>query len=154
MKTSIDREKLTFTFRRALRASRQDVFEAWTQPEQIAVWWDPTGSKLVECNVDVRPGGKFRFVNEGHSPPFEGVYKVIERPSKLVFEAMGAEGTVQLSEEDERTVMQVTIRCASPEHFETFMRLGVHEGTDKTFDNLVAHLERTRGTSADARLGA
>ena len=62
-----------------------------TIPEHVSAWWDPSGAPLSECTIDLRPGGAFRFVNRGnaHSPPFEGAYLVIERPGKLVFDALG-----------------------------------------------------------------
>ncbi|MGC4094218.1 MAG: SRPBCC domain-containing protein [Polyangiaceae bacterium] len=148
MKTLIDRENLTFTFQRTLRATPEDVFDAWTIEDEIASWWDPTGERLVECSIDLRPNGAFRFVNRGHSPPFAGVYKVVERPLKLVFEALGAEGVVQIEAQGELTHMQVTIRCGSAEHFETFIKIGVHEGTERTFDNLVRFIDTRRAKQA------
>ena len=150
MKTTIDRETFTITFRRSFAASREDVFDAWTDPESIEQWWDPTGTPLAECAVDLRVGGQFRFVNASHhGPPFAGTYREIERPNRLVFDAMGALGTVRLEAEGgaEKTQMTVTIRCASAEHLETFVKLGVADGTDKTLDNLVAHVTRGQRSS-------
>jgi len=68
----------------------------------------------------------------------------VERPAELVFDAMGALGTVRLESDAGTTRMTVTIRCASAEHLAQFVKLGVHEGTDKTLDNLVVHVERKR----------
>ncbi|MFO0725642.1 MAG: SRPBCC domain-containing protein [Myxococcota bacterium] len=148
-KTLIDKANHTFTFKRVFPAKREEIFDAWTKPEHVRCWWDPSGTPLAECVIDLRPGGAFRFTNQGdaHSPPFAGVYQVVERPSMLVFEAMGALGTVKLEEKAGTTTMMVTIRCGSSEHFEMFMKLGVHEGTDRTFDNLVAYQQR-RSTRA------
>jgi uncharacterized protein YndB with AHSA1/START domain len=143
-KTSIDRSTFTITFQRTFTAPREDVFDAWTQPEQIAEWWDPTGAPLSECAIDLRPGGAFKLVNRGsaHSPPFAGVYRVIERPSLLVFDALGSVGTVRLEGVRGKTKMTVTIRCASAEHLEQFVKLGVDVGTDRTLDNLVAYIAK------------
>ena len=144
MNDTIDQESFTLTFERTLPASTDEVFDAWTRPEQITAWWDPTGTPLVECTVDLRPKGAFRFVNAGHSPPFAGVYQAVERPSKLVFEALGSLGTVSLEPEGTGTHMRVTIRCGSAEHFQMFLKLGVKDNTTKTMDNLVAHLRARR----------
>jgi uncharacterized protein YndB with AHSA1/START domain len=97
---------------------------------------------LSECIVDLRPGGAFKFTNRdsAHSPPFAGVYKVIERPSELVFEALGSVGTVRLETRDAGTHMTVSIRCGSGEHLEQFVKLGVDVGTARTLDNLVDYL--------------
>jgi len=142
-RTTIDRVTHTITFQRALPAPREHVFDAWTQPAQLIEWWDPTGARLSECTVDLRPGGAFNFVNgSSHAPPFAGVYRVVDRPAELVFEAMGAVGSVRLAADGGSTRMTVTIRCASAEHLEQFVKLGVHEGTGRTLDNLVAHVAK------------
>ena len=151
MQTTIDQETLTIAFERRLPASRAEVFDAWTKPEQIAEWWDPTGARLVTCEIDLHPGGTFRFVNDGHSPPFVGTYSVIERPSRLVFEAMGSVGTVILESVGDTTRMIVTIRCASKQQLEQLVALGVATNTDRTLDNLVRHLDTRPRT---ASLGA
>jgi len=145
-KTTIDRNNFTITFRRSFEAPREQVFEAWTQPEHIKHWWDPSGVPLSECVVDLRPGGAFKFTNKdsAHSPPFAGVYKMIEPPSKLVFEALGSLGTVQLESTNGSTDMTVSIRCGSAEHLEQFLKLGVHEGTALTLDNLVRYVGKSR----------
>jgi uncharacterized protein YndB with AHSA1/START domain len=140
-KTTIDRASFTITFRRSFPAPRERVFDAWTQPEQIKAWWDPTGAPLADCRVDLRPGGAFRFVTaSAHAPPFEGIYRVIERPTEIVFDALGAVGTVRLDSEAGATRMTVSIRCASAEHLRHFLELGVDVGTEKTLDNLVSHI--------------
>jgi uncharacterized protein YndB with AHSA1/START domain len=138
---SLDRTTFTLRFERSLSASREQVFEAWTRPEHVTAWWDPTGVPLVECTIDLRVGGAFRFVNDGHSPPFEGAYRTVERPSKLVFEALGAVGTVLIETRGAKTHLTVTIRCASAEHLEQLVRVGVEAGTSRTLDQLVAHLD-------------
>ena len=141
-RAKVDPATFTITFERSLSASREQVFDAWTLPEHVTKWWDPTGTPLVECTIDLRAGGTFRFVNEAHGPPFEGTYRVVDRPAKLVFDALGAVGTVQLERRGAGTHLTVTIRCASAEHLEQMVKVGVAAGTDKTLDNLVDHLEK------------
>ena len=139
--TTIDRDTFTITFQRTFTAARERVFDAWTQPAQITQWWDPTGTPLRDCVVDLRPGGAFTFTNDSaHGPPFAGVYRLVERPSQLVFEALGSVGTVRLDSVEGKTQMTVSIRCGSAEHLEHFLKLGVADGTDRTLDNLVAYL--------------
>lgn len=145
MQTTIDRTTHTITFHRSFEAPREEVFDAWTVPERIKQWWDPTGAPLADCTVDLRPGGAFRFVSASdHAPPFTGVYSVVERPAELVFDAMGAIGTIRLEASADTTRMTVTIRCPSREHLEQFVRLGVDVGTDQTLDNLVVHVGTRR----------
>jgi uncharacterized protein YndB with AHSA1/START domain len=140
MQARIDQQTFVITFERQLSVPPEEVFDAWTRPERVSEWWDPTGTRLVACEIDLRPGGAFRFVNAGHSPPFAGTYELIERPARLVFEALGSVGTVALAAADGGTHMRVTIRCASKEHLEHFVRLGVAMNTDRTLDNLVGYL--------------
>lgn len=135
-----DSSQLTLTFQRTLRASREQVFDAWTRPEEVSEWWDPSGVKLARCTIDLRPQGSFTFVNQGHSPPFSGVYRVIERPVRLVFEVLGSVGTVVLEAEGDLTRMQVTIRCSSAEQFQQFEQFGVRKDTERTLDNLVQRM--------------
>lgn len=148
MTDTIDREQRAVSFERVVSASPEEVFDAWTQPEQMSLWWDPSGTPLVSCSIDLKPKGTFRFVTAGHAPPFEGHYEVVDRPSRLEFMAMGARGTVVLKPHAQGTLMQVSIRSPSPEHFEMFVKLGVQTGTGKTLDNLVSFLGgRTRAAS-------
>lgn len=143
--TTIDKATHTIHFERRLDASREHVFDAWTNPEALSAWWDPTGVALVSCTIDLRVGGTFAFVNAGHSPPFTGIYVKIERPSELVFEVFGAVGTVVLEARgDEATLMRVAIRCSSADHLAQFVEIGVAKNTARTFENLAAFVGTRR----------
>ena len=61
---AVDRDTHTIMLTRTFAAPREQVFEAWTRPEHVACWWDPAGTRLAECEIDLRPGGAFRFVNQ------------------------------------------------------------------------------------------
>jgi uncharacterized protein YndB with AHSA1/START domain len=137
---AVDWNARTITLKRTFAAPREQVFEAWTRPEHVACWWDPTGVPLVECEIDLRPGGNFKFVSRHHSPTFSGTYRVITPPSKLVFEALDAVGAVNLQDVGGKTFMLVTIKCRSSSHLEQFLKIGVDVGTARTLDNLVAYV--------------
>jgi uncharacterized protein YndB with AHSA1/START domain len=126
-------------------APREQVFEAWTRSEHVTCWWDPTGSPLAQCEIDLRPGGAFRFVNQrsagGHQ--FAGVYREIAPPDYLVFEAMGATGRVVLEEIGGKTRLTVRIECGSAARLEQYLKMGIDAGTAKTLDNLVAYIGAT-----------
>ncbi len=140
----IEQETFTVRFERRVDAARAQVFEAWTQPEQVAAWWDPSGEPLATCEIDLRAGGSFAFVNRSHPDmPFSGIYREIAPPERLVFEAMGATGRVILEDAAGATHMVVEIVCRSKEHLDQFMKMGVHEGTARTLDNLVAFARRS-----------
>jgi uncharacterized protein YndB with AHSA1/START domain len=140
---AIDEATHTIRFVRDLKAPPARVFAAWTDPEQVAQWWDATGEKLGACDIDLRPGGAFRFVSSQHpDKPFTGVYDEIAPPTLLVFEANGARGKVMLAERAGGTRMTVEIACRSPEHLAQFVAMGVAAGTSRTLDNLANHLRR------------
>ncbi len=139
---AIDRLTHTIRFEREVRAPRAEVFDAWTTPEQVTAWWDPDGEPLVTCEIDLRVGGAFAFATSAHSEmPFAGVYQELVPPERLMFEAMGATGRVSLEDSERGTRMVVEIVCQSAEHLEQFTKMGIHEGTARTIDNLVSHIE-------------
>jgi uncharacterized protein YndB with AHSA1/START domain len=139
----IDRGSKTIRLTRDFDASRAEIFEAWTKPEHVASWWDAAGEPLAACEIDLRPGGAFRFVTRGHpETPFTGVYREVAPPGRLVFEALGSTGRVTIREADGKTHMMVEIECGSSERLDQFLKMGVNVGTGRTLDNLVAYIRR------------
>lgn len=137
----VDRDSHTIRFNRVFDAAPSLIFEAWTQPEQVRCWWDATGEPLLACDIDLRPGGVFRFVNRSHPDmAFAGTYREIAPPLRLVFEAMGAIGRVILREVDGKTHLSVEIECRSADQLEQYMKIGIHTGTSQTLDNLVGYV--------------
>ena len=73
---------------RSFDAPPQLVFVAWTRPELLRKWWGCEGSTLTTCEVDLRPGGQWRFVMrmaDGSQHPLKGVYREIVPPEQLVY---------------------------------------------------------------------
>jgi uncharacterized protein YndB with AHSA1/START domain len=139
----IDRRSHTIRLTRVFDAPRAEIFEAWTRPEHVSHWWDAAGEPLAVCEIDLRPGGAFKFVTRGHPDmPFAGAYREIAPPDRLVFEAMGATGRVILRELAGKTHMTVQIECRSAEQLEQYLKMGVDVGTSQTLDNLVAYARR------------
>jgi uncharacterized protein YndB with AHSA1/START domain len=111
--------------------------------DQIARQTDAAGEPLTACDIDLQPGGTFKFVTKGHPEmPFVGTYREITPPDCLVFEAMGALGRVVLRDVAGRTHMTVEIECRSAEQLEQYLKMGVDIGTSQTLDNLVAYVRR------------
>ena len=54
----LDRE---IVLARVIDAPRESVFEAWTDPEQLAAWFGPKGMTIETHEIDVRAGGTWRF---------------------------------------------------------------------------------------------
>jgi uncharacterized protein YndB with AHSA1/START domain len=127
---------------------REVVFEAWTKPEHVAQWWDPSREPLASCDIDFRPNGAFRFVPRGSKPPFSGTYRDIVPPERLVFSTVvapsGAEsiGTLLFEERDGRTRLRLTIACASKTDRDTLLAMRVAAGTAQTLEGLDDYIGR------------
>src|SRR5215510_7783123 len=74
---------------RLFDAPRQLVFDAMTKPEHVKEWWGRLGEgySVPVCEIDLRPGGKWRFVNRHPKGDavFYGEYREVTPPSRLVF---------------------------------------------------------------------
>jgi uncharacterized protein YndB with AHSA1/START domain len=66
----------------------EEVFDAWLDSETLKRWMTPgPGMSVPEASVDAVVGGGFRIVMQAGETrlPHEGVYRVIDRPRRLVF---------------------------------------------------------------------
>jgi uncharacterized protein YndB with AHSA1/START domain len=66
---------------------REQVFDMWTDPEQVARWWGPRGFTTTIHEMDARPGGVFHYrmqSPEGHEMWAKFVYREIVVPERLV----------------------------------------------------------------------
>jgi uncharacterized protein YndB with AHSA1/START domain len=74
-------------FRRFVDAPPGLVFAVWTEPQHLRNWWGPHQFELVVCESDPRVGGRYRFVQrapDGQEHTFDGVYREVDRPHRLV----------------------------------------------------------------------
>jgi uncharacterized protein YndB with AHSA1/START domain len=127
------------------------VFEAWTTAEHVAQWWDPSGTPLAVCEIDLRPGGEFRWVHQGDKGmqhAFTGTYREIAPPHRLVFAARtfppGPESIATLSffAESDGTKFIMTIECSSVQDRDALLAMRVDIGTARTLENLAALLHK------------
>jgi len=80
--------KLDLVLERIVDVPRELVWKAWTTPEQILQWFTPVPWKTIECELDLRPGGRFMTVMqspEGENYPNEGCYLEVVENEKLVW---------------------------------------------------------------------
>jgi uncharacterized protein YndB with AHSA1/START domain len=101
--------------RRTIAASPADLFDAWLDPAALAEWMRPGTIRRTEARNDPRVGGEYEIVMHGESGviPHRGVYRVVDRPRKLVFtwNSKFAENTlvtVDFLERGERTEIVIT----------------------------------------------
>ena len=81
-------EKLSLEIKRFIRASRDRVYAAWTDPAQLKKWFGPEKVETRSLIADVRVGGQFRWdlTNpEGKDMTISGVYRQVLPGKKIVF---------------------------------------------------------------------
>ncbi len=111
---------------RLFDAPPQLVFEAMSKPEHVKRWWGRLGEgySVPVCEIDLRPGGKWRFVNrhpKGEAV-FYGEYREITPPSRIVFTEIFepfpdsvSVVTATLTDEGGKTRFTATVRYPSLE---------------------------------------
>ena len=155
-RTTVERtSEREFAVTRTFDAPARLVFEAWTKPELLKLWWVPKslGVSLVSCEADVRVGGTYRFVfglDGSETMAFFGRYLEVEPHSRLVWtneEGDGGEAvtTLTLEEKDGKTLLVLHERHASKEAVDE--AIGFGEGLRETFEQL-DELLVTLGTNA------
>jgi uncharacterized protein YndB with AHSA1/START domain len=133
------------TIRRVFDAPRELVWKAWTEPDQLAQWWGPRGSRtpLERITMDPTPGGTFKVTSvseDGNEMTVRGVYREVVEPERLVLDepAEGSwhEGAVSVATftdlGDGRTEMVVRTTI----HTTDEMRVTAQAGMESTFDRL------------------
>jgi uncharacterized protein YndB with AHSA1/START domain len=83
--STADREIVTS---RVIDAPRALVFEAWTDPRHVANWFGPDGFTVTTHEMDVRPGGTWRFTMHGPDGtdwPNVVTYEEVTPPERLVY---------------------------------------------------------------------
>ena len=85
-KWALDRE---IVIARVFDAPRELVFDAWTNPDHIVRWFGPKGFTLTTKEIDIRAGGRWRFVfhgPDGTNYDNRMVFLEVKRPERLVFD--------------------------------------------------------------------
>lgn len=129
---------------RVFDAPARIVFDCWTKPELMERWWAPRsfGVTMTSCEVDLRVGGKYKlvFAADGKEQTFHGVYKEVERPTKLVStdDEQGGEGgvtTTTFTEANGKTTVVIHQLFASKEELDEEL-VGLSEGTRTQHEQL------------------
>jgi uncharacterized protein YndB with AHSA1/START domain len=129
---------------RVIEAPREEVFRAWTEPEQIRRWWGPGAFTCPEAEVDLRPGGSYRLVmapTEGDAFVLGGTYREVDPPVRLVYTwrwetgpaADGSESlvTVEFREHGTKTELVLTHTEFPASHGPAPYAMGWEGGLDK-----------------------
>ncbi len=134
---------------RVFNAPQKLVFDAFTKPELLKRWFGPHGWSLDVCEVDLKVGGKFRFVMvgpDGARMGMGGVYREINAPTGSVhteaFDDYPGESTVTtvLTEADGKTTLTATVRYPSEEIRDLVIMSGMEHGAAESYDKLASLL--------------
>jgi uncharacterized protein YndB with AHSA1/START domain len=133
---------------RVFDAPRHLVFEAYTKPELVKRWLGVrNGWTLDVCEIDLRVGGRYRYVwrgANGQEMGMGGVFLEIEPPARIVStEAFDnpwypgeAVGTVLLVEQDGKTTLTLSVLYQSQEARDGILQTPMAEGVGESFDKL------------------
>ncbi len=140
-----DLNNRTLTIERTFNAPLKLVWEAWSQPENIAQWWGPKGmeTKVLEHNFKV--GGHWKYVMQmpnGGEFITEGVYSEIVEFKKIVssadFKPMteGVELHVRFEESGTQTKFTFKVIHETAAYCKQQEEMGFYNGWGSTFDRL------------------
>ncbi len=140
---------------RAFDAPRKLVFDALTKPELVKQWLlGPDGWSMPVCEIDLKVGGKYRYVwrrdKDGTEMGMGGVYREIVAPERVVatekFDQSWypgeAVGTSVLTEQGGKTTLTQTILYESREARDGVLKSGMEKGVVASYDRLAKLLEK------------
>jgi uncharacterized protein YndB with AHSA1/START domain len=145
---------------RVFDAPRTLVFDAWTKPELLRRWLGVrAGWTFAVCEVDLKVGGKYRWVwrgPDGTEMGMGGVFREIVRPERLVaterfdepwYEGGDAVDTTVFVEKGGKTTVTTTVRYASKEVRDAVLKSPMASGVAESYDKLAEVLASTSARS-------
>jgi uncharacterized protein YndB with AHSA1/START domain len=139
---------------RSFKAPRALVYRAYTEPALVQRWLlGPPGWSMPLCEMDVRPGGKFRWRwrndQDGSEFGFSGTYKEVQPPSRIVnteaydpgtvgggYPGQDAIITVTFTEEAGVTTMVTLMDFGSKEARDAAVATGMTDGMEQSYQLL------------------
>lgn len=139
-------------FIRTYAAPRQLVWDAWTDPDQMAQWWGPRGVTTPRDSIelDLRPGGRIAFdmVDDatGNRYPNSGTILEVEPPARIVWADDGlpdgsGKGTATVTFVEE-TPGTTTLHIHLVADFSDTVRVAAEQGWGTQLDKLAEYLGR------------
>ncbi|WNQ11885.1 SRPBCC family protein [Paenibacillus aurantius] len=149
-KTTVEGRELIVE--RLMPAPRELVFQTWTKQEHLQNWWGPKGFTITVQEIEVKPGGVWRYVMHGpDGVDYDNVirYREVVRPERLVYshgDSVDEEQfqvTVTFAEEGSQTDIVMRMAFRSAEELQVSVeRYGAVEGAASTLDRLEEELAR------------
>jgi uncharacterized protein YndB with AHSA1/START domain/catechol 2,3-dioxygenase-like lactoylglutathione lyase family enzyme len=143
---------------RIVAAPKDLVFDVHTKPEHLPKWMvGPPGWTMPVCEIDLRPGGAFRYVwqtGDGAEMTIAGTFHEVIRPDRLVSTEAWSGGewpetrnTLTFTERDGRTTITTTVRYPSQEARDAAVQSGMREGMDAGYAGMDAYLATVEPTA-------
>jgi len=140
---------------RVFDAPRKLVFDAFTKPELLKQWLlGPPGWSMPVCEIDLRIGGRYRYVwrrdTDGTEMGCGGVYREIVPPERLVhteqFDNPWYPGesliTTVLDEQRGKTTLTATMLYESRDARDGILKSGMESGVAASYDRLAELLAK------------
>lgn len=157
--TSKSDGRLDLVLTRVVDVPRPLIWKAWTQPEHLKKWFAPVPWTIVDCEIDLRPGGIFRFVMrspEGQEFPNVGCYLEVVKHERIVWtDALGPGYrpstkpffTAILTLEDAAGGTRYTARALHKDDADRQKHadMGFDKGWSQVLDQLVEFAKRLKG---------
>lgn len=128
------------------------VWDAWTDPKQVAQWWGPRGFTLTTHSKDLRVGGSWVYTMHGPDGvdyPNKTIYYEVEKYSRLVYDHGGSDDrpplfrvTVTFAEVKGKTKMDMTMTLPTAEAAEETRKFVKKAGGNATWDRLAEYLDK------------
>lgn len=144
---------------RLLDAPNELVFEVWTEPGHVVHWWGPKGFTNTIQEMEVKPGGVWRFVMhgpDGYDYDNRIIFIEVIKPSLLVYihgadmEDDPEQFQVTVTFENVNNKTLLTMRClfnTTDEHDEVIEAFGAVQGGNQTLDKLEIYLSNLKTTN-------
>ncbi|HLN41367.1 MAG TPA: SRPBCC family protein [Acidimicrobiales bacterium] len=131
---------------RVFDAPKHLVYKAWTTPELIKRWWGGDRGEVTVAEVDLRVGGKWRYVMMAHGTfevAFHGEYREVTPNERVVstqiFEPIPdveAVVTITFTESDGHTTLTMLVQHPNQESRDGHINSGMEDGMNEAMDHL------------------
>jgi len=128
------------------------VWDAWTDPKQVAQWWGPRGFTITTHSKDLRVGGSWVYTMHGPDGvdyPNKTIYYEVEKYSRLVYDHGGNDDRpplfrvkVEFSEQKGKTKMEMTMSLPTAEAATETKKFIKKASGNSTWDRLAEYLEK------------
>jgi uncharacterized protein YndB with AHSA1/START domain len=150
--TTVSSDGADLVWERTFDAPRELVWTAFMDPARIPRWWGPHGTTTTVVEMDVRPGGRWRYISRApdrDDVPFTGEYLEVEPPAIFTWtfivdldgmrDHVGVE-TFTFEDVGGRTRLTARSHFPSVEALEGALATGMIKGGVETWDRFAAML--------------